>query len=96
MVKDKKGAFRITIVNNGTGKVLADEETDCIIGAANVAGGGKTCKFSFSATNGENLLCVLHGVDEAIELTVNQLPKEMRFLYKLLSLVKSNKEEADA
>ena len=47
MAKDKKGAFRITIVDNGTGKVLADEETDCIIGAANVAGEGKTCKFSF-------------------------------------------------
>lgn len=96
MAKDKKGAFHITIVNNGTGKVLADEETDCIIGAANVAGEGKTRMFSFSATNGEDILCVLRGVDEAIELTVNKLPKEVRFLYKLLSLVKSNKEEADA
>ena len=96
MAKDKKGAFRITIVDNGTGKVLADEETDCIIGAANVAGEGKTCKFSFSAAKGGNLLCVLHGVDEAIELTVNQLPKEMQFLYKLLSLVKNDKDEADA
>lgn len=96
MAKEEKGAFHITIVDNETGKVLADEETDCIIGAANVAGEGKTCKFSFSAANGESILCVLHGVEEAIELTVNQLPKEMRLLYKLLSLVKSDKDEADA
>lgn len=96
MAKERKGAFHITIVDNETGKVLADEETGCIIGAANVAGEGKTCKFSFSAANGENILCVLHGVEEAIELTVNQLPKEMRLLYKLLSLVKSDKDEADA
>lgn len=87
MAKERKGAFHITIVDN---------ETGCIIGAANVAGEGKTCKFSFSAANGENILCVLHGVEEAIELTVNQLPKEMRLLYKLLSLVKSDKDEADA
>ena len=96
MAKKRKGAFHITIVDNETGKVLADEETDCIIGAANVAGEGKTRNFSFSAANGENILCVLHGVEEAIELTVNQLPKEMRLLYKLLSLVKSDKDEADA
>ncbi len=96
MAKDKKGAFHITIVDNETGKVLANVDTDCIIGAANVAGEGNVCHFSFSAANGESILCVLHGVEEAIELTVNQLPKEMRLLYKLLSLVKSDKDEADA
>lgn len=96
MAKERKGAFHVTIVDNETGKVLADEETDCIIGAANVAGEGKTCKFSFSVANGKNILCVLHGVEEAIEITFKQLPEEMRLLYKLLSLVKSDKDEADA
>ena len=96
MAKNKKGALHITIVDNETGKVLADEETDCIIGAANVAGEGKTCRFSFSTAKGENLLCVLHGVDEEVKLVLSQLPDEIRLLYKMLSLVKSNKEEADA
>lgn len=96
MAKEKKGAFHVTIVDNETGKVLVDEETDCIIGAANVAGEGSTCKFSFSAANGKNILYVLHGVEEAMEIIVKQLPEEMRLLYKLLSLVKSDKDEADA
>ena len=96
MAKERKGAFHVTIVDNETGKVLADEETDCIIGAANAAGEGKACKFSFSVANGKNILCVLHGVEKAIEFTVKQLPEEMRLLYKLLSLLDRDKVEADA
>ena len=96
MAKEGKGAFHVTIVDNETGRVLADEETDCIIGAANVAGKKDVNRFAFSNGKGEDVLNVLRRANQAIEFALAQLPEEVQLLYKLLSLLDRDKVEADA
>ena len=58
--------FKITITDLETGNVEVDEETNCIIGAVNTDGRGKTRRIGMVNCNASGLACAIAGARKII------------------------------
>ncbi len=65
--------FHITITNNETGKIVVDQDTDCIIGSIDDAG-DDTHSFSYVHCHRVALMATLTGAMVEIEKSIRRLP----------------------
>ena len=80
--------FKITITDLETGNVEVDEETNCIIGAVNTDGRGKTRRIGMVNCNALGLVCTIAGARKIIAELFAKYPEAKR-LEKLCGLKKT-------
>ena len=77
--------FHITITNNETREILADTDTDCIVGAYAAEGGASS--IGHTACNGGTLLGTISSAEHAIDRICENSP-ELKMLRELFALAK--------
>ena len=84
--------YHITITNNETNEILANDDTNCIIGAYAVEDG--TYAIGHTACNGITLLSAVAAAEKTIHKIKEDSP-ELEMLLKLHELFESKNPEFD-